>query len=203
MKTIFSFCLLATSLSFLADPPHQFEDTTIGLKISKPASWRFTSSEEHLENLGKLKKIDEGFKDKLLKYSTTPLVAMNKYEETFDDLNPHLKIFIKPLGELKGQDPKEIVRGNLAELEKVFKDYEVVQKPTDIVISNLNGAYARITYTAGSQDGQSFPACSEFWFVPRGNHYFLISAGTPKDDTTGIRLEIRDILDTLVIEPHP
>ena len=45
----------------------------------------------------------------MLKYATAPLVAMMKYPEPFDDVNPSFKANIKPLGQLKGKTAIELM----------------------------------------------------------------------------------------------
>ena len=136
------------------------------------------------------------------KYATAPLVAMMKYPEPYDDLNPSFKINIKPLGRLKGIDGKAIVALILPQFQKLLQDYELVQEPVEKEISGLKAGYARLNYTLEIPDGRIFPTTSELWIIPRGDYYFIIGAGTRQDEKTGTRSEIAEILKSLKIDNY-
>jgi len=124
---------------------------------------------------------------------------MTKYQEPFDDVNPSFKINLKPYGDLKGIPAQNLIRLLLPQLQKSFKDFAVVQAPTDVLVSGIQSAYIRINYTMELADGRSFPAASELWIVPRGDYFFMIGAGTRQDEKTGTRAEIQGILDSIRI----
>lgn len=134
------------------------------------------------------------------KYATAPLVAMTKFPEPFEDVNPSFKVNLKPYGGLKGKSPQEIISLVVPQFQKVFKDFVLVQPPTEVVVSNIKSAYARMNYTMEIPDGRTFPITSELWIVPRGDYFFLIGAGTRQDEKTGSREEIQSILKTVKIE---
>ena len=136
----------------------------------------------------------------MLKYATVPMVAMMKYPEPYDDINPSFKVNIKPLGQLKGRTAVELVSMILPQLQKVFKDYALVQPPVETEVSGLRAAYARIHYSLETADGSTFPCASELWIVPRGDYFFMLGAGTRQDDTRGPRSEIQGILDSVKID---
>ena len=91
---------LLLSIAFAQDD-NVFINVTTGFKITKPSDWLFVTAEENLENIKRIQMKNEAFKQRMLKYSTAPLVAMMKYPEPFDDLNPSFKVNIKPLGHLR------------------------------------------------------------------------------------------------------
>jgi len=177
-----------------------FKSITVGLEVTKPSTWSFVTADEYKENLKRTKLSDAEFQELMQKYATAPLVAMMKYPEPYDDLNPSFKVNIKPLGQLKGMDGKTIVSLFLPQFQKLFQDYELVQEPVDKEISGLNAGYVRINYSLQIPDGRTFPTTSELWIVPRGDYYFLIGAGTRKDEKNGSRNEINEILKSLKIE---
>ena len=107
--------MLITGFAY-ADP-NVFEDTTIGFKVTKPSEWRFVTSKEHIDNLKRIELEDEDIKQKLIKYSRVPLVAMAKYPDSFNDLNPSFKVTIRPIGKLRNATAKQI----LEVLETQFK----------------------------------------------------------------------------------
>ena len=165
----------------------------------KTNDWQFITAEQNIENLNRTEFNDKEFHQAMLKYSTAPLVAMVKYPETFDDLNPSIKVNIKPLGQLKGAGPKKIMGLILPQLKKMFQDFKLVQVPKDLKISGHNAAYMRIDYSMNTPDGRSFPTTSEMWIVPRGDYFFMIGSGTRQDEQTGSRAEIGKILSSIVL----
>jgi hypothetical protein len=196
--------LLAIVVTVLtgASPPADstlFNNQTAGIQLKRPAKWHFVSAAQHMENLKAVKLNDDEFHPAMQKYSTAPLVAMMKYAEPFDDVNPSFKVNIKPYGELAGKSPKEIISGFLPQLEKAFKDFSLVQAPTEDVVSGIKSAYMRMNYSLEIPDGRTFPTTSELWIVPHGDYFFVIGAGTRQDEKTGSREEIKGILKTVKI----
>lgn len=172
----------------------------VGFRIVKPASWQFISAQENLEHLKHANMQDAELKEALVKYSTAPLVAIMKYPEPYEDVNPTFKVDIKPLGQFKGLDAKEILSRLLPTLQNAFKDFVIVQPPTDVQVSGLHGAYARATYSFETPEAGPFPTSSELWIVPRGDYFFIFGAGTRTDEKTGSRREIQEIIETIHIE---
>jgi hypothetical protein len=177
-----------------------FKNVTVGFEVTKPASWQFVTAEQNLENLKNTRLNDEEFHQLMLKYSTAPLVAMMKHPEPFDDLNPSFKTQVKPFGQFKGTDPKQILTMVSGQMKAAFKDFVVTQEPIDVTVSGIKSAYMRINYSLQIPDGRSFPTTSEMWIVPKGNYFYMIGAGTRQDEKTGSRREIRQILDSVKIK---
>ena len=186
-------------LAFAASD-NTFTNVTVGFSVTKPDSWQFFTAEQNLENLKRMQLNDEQFRKVMLKYSTAPLVAMMKYPEPYDDLNPSLKVNVKPLGNLKGTDPKGIISLVAGPLKSVFKDFEITVPPTDTTVSGLRAGYTQFNYSLAIPDGRSLPTTSELWIVPRGDYFFMIGAGTRQDEKTGTRAEIQNILKTVKID---
>lgn len=204
MKQHLLFFLVAISVPSLvsAQDPDLYRNPTVGLALEKPADWRFVTAEENSENLKRTKLTDAEFQKKMEKYATAPLVALMKHPEPFDDLNPSLKVNIKPLGDLDPTDPKKILTLLTEQFPKLFKDYELVEGPIETKVSGLIAGYARIHYSLEIPDGRSFPTCSELWIIPRGSYFFMVGAGTRQDESTGKRSEIRTILASMkLVEP--
>lgn len=192
--------VLVFGLALLAQPADVFRSPTAGFEIAKPSSWHYATAEQNRENLNAAKLTDQEFQAAMLKYATTPLVILTKFAEPYPDLNPSLKVNIRPLGQLKGRPPADVIRLILPQLERAFKDFQLVQPPTDVVVSGLNAAYARIHYTLQTSDGHSFPTASELWVIPRGEFFFMIGAGTRQDEKTGSREEISTIINSIKID---
>ena len=193
-------CLVASSAIPMAMADDTYRNPTAGFEITKPPEWQFVTAAQVQENLERTKLNDPEFHAAMLKYATVPMVAMMKYPEPYDDVNPSFKVNIKPLGQFKGKSTVDIVNFVLPQFERVFKDYVLVQTPLDVEVSGLKGTYFRITYSLETADGQSFPTSSELWIIPRGDYFFMIGAGTRQDEKTGSRSQIQDILRSVRIE---
>lgn len=193
--------MLLLSFSVCADNNNKFESVTVGFKVLKPNGWQFVTADENLENINRIRLNNEEFHKLMLKHSTAPLVAMMKYPEPFDDLNPSFKVTTKPLGQFKGLDPKKILAILIPQFEKIFQNLDLVQPPKDTKVAGLDAAYMRIHYSLAIPDGRVFPTSSELWVVPRGSYFFLLGAGTRQDEKTGSRAEINKILNTVEIQP--
>ena len=184
----------------IAEQSDVFTSPTAGFRVTKPVGWYYLTAAQNLENLKATKLSDQEFQAAMLKYATAPLVAMTKYPEPYDDLNPSFKVNIKPFGELKGQAAKDIIGLMLQQFQKAFKDFKLVQPPTEVEVSGIKSGYARINYSLQTPDGTVFPTTSELWIVPRGDYFFILGAGTRQDEKTGSRKEIVNIIRSVKIE---
>lgn len=184
----------------VAADPSVFNNPTAGLQVTKPAEWNYLTATQNMDNIKAMKLSDEEFHAAMQKYATAPLVAMTKFPEPFDDVNPSFKVNIKPYGELKGRPPQEIISLVVPQFQKIFKDFVLVQAPTEVIVSGIKSGYARLNYTMEVPGGRAFPTTSELWIVPRGDYFFMIGAGTRQDEKTGSREEIQSILKTVKIE---
>ena len=170
-------CIALTAGTAAADDD-TFRSVTVGFEVTKPASWQFATAQQNLENLKNTKLNDEEFHQMMLKYSTAPLVAMTKYQEPFDDVNPSFKVQVKPFGQLKGTDPKQVLTMVSGQMKKVFKDFTITQPPTDVVVAGIKSAYMRLNYSLQVVGGGMFPTTYEMWIVPKGDYFFMMGAGT-------------------------
>jgi len=186
-----------------AAEPDVFSSPTAGFKVTKPSGWHFMSAEQNKANLKAVKMNDQEFQQAMEKYATAPLVAMTKHEEPYADVNPSFRVNIRALGDLKGKPPVELAGLLVPQLQKVFKDFDLVQPPIEIVVSGHKSAYVRMNYTLETADGGAYPTTSELWIVPRGDYFFMVGAGTRTDEKTGTRKEIAAILKTVKIDPQP
>jgi hypothetical protein len=183
-----------------AEQSDVFTSPTAGFQVSKPVGWHYVTAAQNLENLKATKLSDQEFQAAMLKYATAPLVAMTKFPEPYEDLNPSFKVNIKPFGQLKGKAATDIIGLMLPQFQKAFKDFKLVQPPTEVEVSGIKSGYARINYSLQTPDGTVFPTTSELWIVPRGDYFFIVGAGTRQDEKTGSREEIANIVRSVKIE---
>ena len=183
-----------------AEQSDVFTSPTAGFKVTKPIGWHYVTAAQNLENLKATKLNDQEFQAAMLRYATAPLVAMTKFPEPYDDLNPSFKVNIKPFGQLKGKAATDIIGLILPQFQKAFKDFKLVQPPTEVEIAGIKSGHARINYSLQTPDGSLFPTTSELWIVPRGDYFFILGAGTRQDEKTGSRKEIANIIRSVKIE---
>ncbi|MCL1480494.1 hypothetical protein MIH18_11680 [Marinobacter sp. M3C] len=200
LKMFVAAFLIFGAGSAVATEPDVYSNPTAGFQVTKPAEWSYITAAQNMDNIKAIKLSDEEFHAAMQKYATAPLVAMAKYQEPFDDVNPSFKVNLKPFGDFKGKPPQDIISFAVPQFKNAFKNFVLVQPPTEVVVSGIKSAYARMNYTIEVPDGRSFPITSELWIVPHGDYFFMIGAGTRQDEGTGSRKEIQNILSTLKIE---
>ena len=200
LAAIFIFSLMLAGILYAEDAENVFKNVTVGFEVTKPESWHFLTVDQDLENIKNMKLGDDEFHKLMIKYATAPLVIMTKYPEPYGDLNPSFKANIKPYGDLKGKDPKEVLTLLTNQIRNVFKDYVVVQPPSDAEVAGIKSGYMRVNYSLQAKDGTAFPITFEFWIVPRGDYFFMIGGGTRQDEKTGSRTEISEIIKTIKIK---
>ena len=183
----------------LAAQADLFSSPKVGFEIAKPAEWHYATAAQNLENLKSIKLTDDEYRSLMLKYATEPLVVMTKYPNPHDDLNPTIRVNIKPYNDLKGIPSTQLMNMLLPQFRKMFKGFDLAQAPVDVDVSGTKSAYARMNYTIQALDGRAMPITSELWIVPHGDYYFLIGAGTRQDEKSGSRDEIAAIIATVKI----
>ena len=124
---------------------------------------------------------------------------MTKYKEPFDDLNPSVKIHVKPLRGLSAAEPIKILSIVSGPISKAYPDFEFVTKPKEIELAGLKAAYMCVKYNLAISDGRTYPTRSELWVVPHGKMFFLIGTGVRQDEKTGKRDEIQAIIESIKI----
>ena len=172
---------------------------TLGLTVFRPADWVTITAEENAQNIRSVEMDDREFQELAARYANTPVFAIAKYPEPYEDLNPSFKINVRPLGGFVGVAPEDILTAALPTFSRAFRDLKVVEGPRSAQVSGRKAAYARLSYTLRS-GGVAVPTISEIWVVPKGSVFFMIGAGTRADEKNGTREEIRRILDRLHIE---
>jgi hypothetical protein len=199
LLTLFLCLTLWTGMAS-AEPSDVFHNPTTGFTVTKPPAWHYATAAQHVANLRAMKLNDQAFHTAMLRYATAPLLALQKFPEPFADVNPSFKVNLKPLGQLKGKRPTELLTLLLPQLQRAFSEVQVVQLPMEVEVAQIPSAYARLNYSLRTHTGETFPITSEVWIVPRGEYFFLLGAGTRQDEQTGTRAEIHAIVDSIRIE---
>ena len=145
--------------------------------------------------LGEKKTTDDQFHKLLLRFSRLPLVAFQKNEEPYDDVNPSFKVMMKPLETFDGSNPLRIVDLFTPTMKMHFSKFTIKSRK-EVLVGGLKAAYVRMEYEMETQTGLTFPVSFELWVVPRVKHFFLIGAGMKPGDTDAKR-EIRGIVESI------
>lgn len=203
MKLKLTFLFVFTSiLSVYAqeDSLKKYVHPVLGLSLSYPSSWSVISVDDYFNQLENTKLTNEEFDEMILKHAQVPLFAITKYKEPYDNLNPSIKINTRHYGNLKGYSPESILYHLIDQFKVMFTDFKLVQIPVKTKIGNQEAFYIKINYTYLTQNGLSFPTCSELWMLDKTDYFYFIGAGTRADDNSGAVEEIHKILNTFEIQ---
>jgi hypothetical protein len=178
-KTRIAFLLFSGICFGQQADTNTFISQTAGIKITKPAHWNFIGLEAIKENREKVKlqdkKMDEG-----VKKANAPLVAIMKYKEPYDDINPSFQVLVRPLGTLAGKTAAEIWSIMIPGLQKAYKDFKVLKKPHDIEIDGKKASEIEISYAVETQDGRQFKSQSRMIMWLKENHMYQFGMSFPQ-----------------------
>src|SRR5688572_8321410 len=115
MRTLRHFIVLAmagllTAGANAAEDTNRFHSPTAGFTIVKPAAWQFGSVEQVATNRAVARLKDKELEELIRQKASTPLVVILKHPEPHDDLNPSTQVILRPLGQMQGQSPVELLR---------------------------------------------------------------------------------------------
>jgi hypothetical protein len=161
--------------------------------------WHVVSAQENADNLRSVEMDDKQFQELAIRYANSPVVALSKYKEPYEDLNPSFKINVRPSGAFAGKPPTEILAAALPTFSRAFSDLTVQEGPLFTKVAGHDAAYTRLAYTMKA-GGAAFPTISEVWIVPRGPIMLMIGTGTRADERNGTRAEVRQFVDSLTIK---
>lgn len=172
---------------------------SLGLSIVRPPSWVTITADQNARNLQSVHMDDPRFQSLAARYANSPVIAMAKYPEPYGDLNPSLKITVRPLGRFAGHPPEEIVAAALPTFKRAFADMKVLKGPTHTKVAGRSAGFVQLGYTLRAGSG-AFRAISEIWVVPKGPVFLMVGSGTRADESNGSRAEVRSIIDTLKLD---
>jgi hypothetical protein len=154
----------------------RLSNPTVGISIDKPAAWQVLTASANAENLRKAEIGTPEFQAAIQRYASVPLYAFVKYREPLADVNPSVKLNTRPAGAFAGKSGLQVLEAILPTLSKVMADFVVVEAPQAATIGGRPAGHTAIHYTMKA-DGASYPARSELWLIPRGDHMIVIGAG--------------------------
>jgi hypothetical protein len=180
----------------------RYSNSTIGLAVEKPRGWYFLTSQAVTESRERVRTRDEALGELVRQRARLPLVAMTKYEnpEARSDVSPTAQIVLSPLGARKDLSPEDILRLVVAQMQRGFSDFRIVDPIQAATVSGLRAAHMVATYSIGNQAGRSFAVRSRTWLVPRGGFAFIIGMSGPAQGPDVSEAEFSAILETMRIE---
>jgi len=159
----------------------RFENATAGIALTRPAGWVTASLQTVQENRERLQLSDQDFQAAMQKAATAPLFVFMKHPEPHPSLNPSIQVTLRPLGQLAGLPPTELMRMVTGPMKTAFADFVIVTGISDAQVSGLAGAHMRAKYTLKNQDGAEFQVLARMWLVPRGSFLFIIGMSGPQE----------------------
>jgi hypothetical protein len=181
-----------------AEKPANIDIPSFGLSVVPVPGWHVISAQENADNLRSVKMDDRQFQELAIRYANSPVVALSKYKEPYEDLNPSFKINVRPAGAFSGRPPTEILAAALPAFRRAFSDMAIEEGPSPTKVAGHDAAYAKLAYTMKAA-GAAFPTVSEIWIVPRGPIVVMVGTGTRADERNGTRAEVRQFVDRLTI----
>ena len=192
---------LANACLLRAAEPDRFANEQLGISITKPKDWHFSPVELKAKNLESTQMDDQQLQELLQKHAQVPLVLMTRYHEPYDDLNPSIKILVKPLPNPERFDPVDALEFMLSPVKRAYQDAKIVQAPEIVMLGKHRSAYAKVHYSLKTKDGKSFPTCSELWVVPHGDYCLIIGAGSNQQNDAAEHVEIAKAIESLELKP--
>ncbi len=93
--TLFAFVVAAGGN---ASAQNRYENKSLGVSVAKPESWGFETDQQNRDNLASTHMAE--FQKVVVERSRAPIFAITKYPVPHDDLNPSVKIRVRPAGNL-------------------------------------------------------------------------------------------------------
>jgi hypothetical protein len=199
MRCAAKICLALTVLVSSPVFAERFSNPTIGISIDKPDDWYVLTAGANAENLKRAKLGSPEFQAAVQKYATVPLYAFIKYAEPYADLNPSIKINIRPAGKLAGQSGSEILAAIIGNFQNAMVDFKLISAPAEMALAGRSAGHAVMDYTLQS-DGSLYPVRSEMWIIPQGENLLIVGVGYRQDEKTGGRDELMKIVGSIALD---
>jgi hypothetical protein len=201
--SVFTAVYLAVSASGIDSPAvdaNRFYSPTAGFSIIKPSAWSFASMEQVAANRAVAQLKDKELQEQIRQRANAPLVAVLKYPEPHDDLNPSIQVIVRPTGQLENKTGVELMHIVVPSIQQAMADFAFVEKIQETKVSGMPAAYMKAKYTVSNKEGREFKTLSRMWIIPRGSFMFIISMSGPQEGPDVSETEFKAILDSIKIE---
>jgi hypothetical protein len=174
-----------------------YRDATLRIILAKSPDWVFATDEQRAQTVSRTKVKDEEFQKIVHRYGTAPAVMIMKYPEPYSDVNPTVKMNVRPMTALSTNNPLAKLNIIAEGVERAFEDFEMVVAPKEARLAAKRAAYMKVHFSMSIPDGRKFFICTETWAVPKGTNFILLFASTRQDEKTGKREETQRIVSSL------
>ena len=201
MKRLLTLIVLAASVVSLAGAgawaQNQYENKTLGVAVVKPDSWVFMTDAQNRDNLSRAQLADSDFQKLVVERSRAPIFVITKFPEPHDDLNPSVKIGVRPAGNLTQDGLDAALSAILQFTASKVSDDAVLGEVKETKIDGFPAVVGEISYTLETQDGAAFPTRSRIWMVLKGELLFTIGVGMHQSTTPEVESEIQSVIDSI------
>jgi len=176
-----------------------FEHPLFGLTISKPDSWKIISADESRMRISSTKLKDENIEKLVLIFASRPIMSLLKSRLKIP--LPNVQITVNPLDGDMSNLPTDILR-RVSRMGPVsFKNYSIINSPSEIEIDHHKAAYMKAHYTGQFwDDNKEYPVGYETWIILRQGYFFMVSAvSSQNEDNTTLR-EISSIIESIKLK---
>jgi hypothetical protein len=177
----------------------RFENATAGISLVRPAGWQTASLQTVQENRARVQLSDSELQAAMQKFATAPLFVFMKHPEPHPDLNPSIQITLRPMGQLAGMPPADVMKIAVTAMQNALANFTFVTPIENTRLAGLPAAYMRARYTAKTAD-REFKALSRLWLVPRGAFMFLIGMSGPAEGSDVSEAEFTETLQSIRID---
>jgi hypothetical protein len=196
-RQVFTLCFAIGAILIRCAPAQdRVENASAGVSLQRPPSWQTATAEAIQANRERVRLSDSAFQRALVTRSALPIIALMKYPEPFEGLNPSVQITLRQ--SLKGT-PTQLLTGALLAMRRGFADLSIVGPVETTEISGLPAARVRVTYTLRTTT-QSWRVLSRIWLVPRGPLMFLIGMSGSESGPDVCESEFAAVLQSIRID---
>ena len=132
--------------------------------------------------------------------ASAPLIAIMKHEGPYDNLNPSVQVLLRPLGQLEGKSPLELMNIIIPSMQRAMVDFQFVEEIRETVVGGQKAAYVKSKYTVVNVEGRTFQTLSRLWLIPRGKFMFMMSMSGTTEGSDVSEKEFAEILKSIKID---
>ena len=158
----------------------RYENLALGLRLTKPAGWRFMTAEENTENLKRIEFSSEEFKKKVVAY-TQPLVMVTQYPQDHVGVNPAVKLSIKSFVGLPDPTAEGVLKLGAEGMTQQFPDVQI-STVTQVRVAGRSARRMTVDFSTRATDGGGHAVSSVIWIVPDGDFYLMVGASYPQGE---------------------
>jgi hypothetical protein len=177
-----------------------FRSPTAGFSITKPDSWVFATTDQIATNRAHVRLKNKELEEQMRQRASAPLIAILKHKEPYDDLNPSVQVLLRPLGQLEGKSPLELMNIVIPSMQRAMVDFQFVEEIREAVVGGQKAAYTKSKYTIINAEGRMFPALSRLWLISRGKFMFMMSMSGHQEGSDVSEKEFSEILKSIKID---